>query len=255
MKLAIFWVLILNDFVSSEKFREGKNALAAGNAFACPAHMKTASGPQLDKPITAVAAQSNSNRSGEVAMNWKKFLIVDVGWGLGTAVGLAVILGGFLWYESRPKPPEPPKPWNRSAIKAEYDYVDTEGDKNNIVFYYTLENTTDFDFRLEDGKHVGMNAVLERQRSLSAFTESESVDYPISVPAKKRIRFPVHFGYPYPEKGKPNADLQERRKYRAGLENYISTEMGNLDDFDLLDETNRYEIVLPGGWKKAKQQP
>ena len=31
--------------VCHEKFGEGKNALAVGNAFACPAHLKTASGP------------------------------------------------------------------------------------------------------------------------------------------------------------------------------------------------------------------
>jgi len=51
-------------------------------------------------------------------------------WGLRTAVGLAGITDCFVWYQSRPKPP---KPWNRTAINAEYDSVGTEGDKNNIV--------------------------------------------------------------------------------------------------------------------------
>lgn len=127
-------------------------------------------------------------------MNWKKLLLIGIGWGLGTAVGLALIVGGFLWHESRPKPPVPPKPWNSAAIKAEYDYVDTEGDKNTIVFYYTLENTTDFDYRLEDGAHVAMAGTLEQQHSLSEF--DGSVNYPISVPAKKRVRFAVHTNYP-----------------------------------------------------------
>jgi hypothetical protein len=71
-------------------------------------------------------------------MNWKKIVLIAVGWGLGTAVGLAVIVGSFFWYEGRPKPPQPPRPWHTSAIKAEYDYVDVEGEKNTIVFYYTL---------------------------------------------------------------------------------------------------------------------
>ena len=35
---------------------------------------------------------------------WKKPLLIGVGWGLGTAVGLAILAGGFLWYESRSKP-------------------------------------------------------------------------------------------------------------------------------------------------------
>src|SRR6267378_3723896 len=44
---------------------------------------------------------------------WKRPLLIGVGWGLGTAVGLALVVGGFLWYQSRPKPP---KPWNTAAL-------------------------------------------------------------------------------------------------------------------------------------------
>jgi hypothetical protein len=41
---------------------------------------------------------------------------LGIGWGLGTVVGLALLVGGFLWYSHRSKPE---KPWNQSAIKAE----------------------------------------------------------------------------------------------------------------------------------------
>ena len=37
----------------------GKNALAAGSAFACPAHLKTASGPHWINQLRLGAAQSN----------------------------------------------------------------------------------------------------------------------------------------------------------------------------------------------------
>ncbi len=66
---------------------------------------------------------------------WKKPLFIGIGWGLGTAVGLALLVGGFLGYQGRPKPPKPPKQWNTAAIKADYDRPGTEGDKNSIVFY------------------------------------------------------------------------------------------------------------------------
>jgi len=62
---------------------------------------------------------------------WRKLLLLGLGWGLGTAVGLALLVGGFLWYQGRPRPTEPPKPWNTTAIKAEYDTTDTEGDKKH----------------------------------------------------------------------------------------------------------------------------
>ena len=182
--------------------------------------------------------------------DWKKALFIGVGWGLGTAIGLVLLVGGFFWYQSRPKPPVPPKPWNTTAIKADYDYATAEGEKNTILFYYTLENTTDFDFHIESGDHTLMSATLLKQKNLSPFGESEKIDYPIFVPAKKRIRFPIHINYSYPLREKENANLEERRKYRRDLEQYLSDELTNLDGFDLLDEINRYEIVFPAGWKK-----
>jgi hypothetical protein len=99
-------------------------------------------------------------------MDWKRPLVIGIGWGLGTAVALAAIAGAFIWYEGRPKPPVPPKPWNTTAIKAQYDYADTEGDKNYIVIYYTVENFTDFDYQLDDAHNVFMSAKLLRPRSI-----------------------------------------------------------------------------------------
>ncbi len=90
--------------------------------------------------------------------DWKRSLLVGVAWGVGTAMGLAMLVGGYIWYSSRPSPPVPPKPWNSSAIRAEYDTAYTEGDENNVVIYYTLENTTDFDYRIEDGQNVMMSS-------------------------------------------------------------------------------------------------
>lgn len=58
---------------------------------------------------------------------------------------LTVIGGGLLWYSNRPKVP---KPWDNRAVVAEYDYITTEGDKNNIEILYTLQNNTDFDYQV-----------------------------------------------------------------------------------------------------------
>ncbi len=188
-------------------------------------------------------------------MNWKKILLIGLGWGVGTTVTLTVLLGGIFWYTSRPKPPVPPKPWNVSAIKAEYDFASTDADKNNIIFYYTLENTTDFDYRVEDSQHVTITAKLEEENSLTSFLKSEGVlDYPIFVPAKKRVRFVVHLiGYTYSVKAKDNATDEERRQRRSEVAKYVADKFANLDGFDLLDAETRYEIILPGGWKQSKK--
>jgi len=184
---------------------------------------------------------------------WKRPLFIGIGWGLGTAVGLALIVGGFLWYQSRPKPPKPPKPWNTAAIKAEYDDSDTEGNTNTVVISYTLENTTDFDYRVENARDITFSGKLLMENSLSPDSSMVRLDYPILVPAKKRVRFAIHIPFPYPEKMKPNPAPGEGKKYRESVEKFIAKEMNNLDGFDLLDENNRYEIILPAGWKQAKQ--
>lgn len=184
---------------------------------------------------------------------WKRPFLVGVGWGLGTAVGLAILIGGFLWYAQRPKLPTPPKPWNTAAIKAEYDTTDTEGEKNTVVFYYTLENTTDFDYLVESSDRILMSATLMKEKNLSPFGENQKIDYPLFVPARKRIRFPIHIGYICPLKEKKDANLEERRKFRRDVEKYVMDEMGNLDGFDLLDETNRYEIIFSSGWKQSSK--
>jgi hypothetical protein len=187
-------------------------------------------------------------------MEWKKPLLIGLGWGIGTAVGLVAALAVFLSYQSRPKPP---KPWNTSSIKATYDYVETEGDKNTIVVFYTLENMTNFDYRVEDAHDVMMNAKLEKQDSLSPFgyDKLSKIDYPVFVPARKRVMFRVHIAYPYSEKEKPNANKDERKQYRASLEKYVIDEMSNLNGFELLDNTNRYDVIFPCGWKKSSSPP
>jgi hypothetical protein len=186
-------------------------------------------------------------------MNWKRLLLIGAGWGIGMAVGLAAIGGVFIWYEARPKPPKPPKSWDTTSIKAEYDKMSVEGPNNDLVFTYTLENTTDFDYRVEDAHHITMSARLHDQNNLSPFGDHGRIDYPIFVPAKKRMRFDIHINYPYPAKEKSDASSDERSKFQDAVESYVSKEFSNLDGFDLLDETNRYEVVFPSSWKKPEK--
>jgi hypothetical protein len=181
---------------------------------------------------------------------WKRLAIVSASAGAGLAVTMALIVGGLLWYSSRP---HPPKPWNTSALKATYDYIDTEGDKRTIVFYYTLENKTDADYKVESGVNATIALHLQRQDSLSVERDESyvKIDYPLFVPAKQRSRFAIHLlAYPYQGKEvlKADASLEERRSFRKALAGYVSKDMGNLDGFVLLDEANRYQINFPKGW-------
>jgi hypothetical protein len=172
---------------------------------------------------------------------WKRWLVFGAGAGAAFAVTLAVIVGGFLWRESRPKPP---KPWDTKAITASFGSIDTEGEKNILVFYYTLENSADSDYRSPDGAGVSIAGRLKREQSLSIARGAISLDYPVFVPAHQRVLFALHLsGYPCTEPLPPPG--AERR---ADLSAYVAKEMPNLDGFVLFDEANRYQINFPKGW-------
>jgi hypothetical protein len=56
----------------------------------------------------------------------EKTFVVGIGWGLGTVLGLGLLAGAVIGHQGRPKPP---KPWNTTAIKAEYNTTSAEGEK------------------------------------------------------------------------------------------------------------------------------
>jgi hypothetical protein len=84
---------------------------------------------------------------------WKRQLLIGIGWGLGTALGVVLLLGGFFWYQSRPKPP---KPWNSTAIKAYYNGAGVEGETSLVFIAYSLENTTNFLTKLKTPKRYAI---------------------------------------------------------------------------------------------------
>ncbi len=177
--------------------------------------------------------------------NWKRALLVSFAFGAGFAVTAAVIIGATIWYTSQPAP------WNTRAITATYDTVYTEGEKNSLVFSYTLTNNTGKDWRIEDHDKVIIFATLKDEGRLSGQETSDllSVDKPLFVPPGHKVRFPVHLKGATPHKLKDNPPTNERKEYRARVASYVSKDLSNLDGFVIFDEKNRYQISLPAGWK------
>ena len=163
--------------------------------------------------------------------------------------------GALLWYSSRPKPP---KPWDNHAVVAEYDYVTTQGDANNIAVYYTLQNNTDFDYEVNLAGQIQLAAKLGRENSLSINKSGDNNltgDFPVFVPAHGRARFGLHLKYPYGEKYDSNASEDERYDFGTKLAKYMTSELSNLDGFVILDQTRRYKIEFPNGWKARSHEP
>jgi hypothetical protein len=187
--------------------------------------------------------------------SWKRVLLIGAGFGAGFAVLAAAIIGGWIWYDGRP---HPPKPWNNKAIIATFDYPDTESgaeDKSGfspdqLVFYYTLENTTDFDYRMPPRDQLELSGRLEEENSLTTNDQFLALDdHPIFLPAKQRIRVGIRLQYAVKKDFGPKETKEDRRKRRKAIADYMATEANNLAGFVLFDTENRYRIDFPGGWK------
>jgi hypothetical protein len=179
---------------------------------------------------------------------WKKLLLRSAGFGAGFAVVVCAVIGVAVWYSERPKRPEP---WNKQAITAEYDFVVPEGEKNELVFHYILQNNTDSDYRVASDTGIDITGKLKREKGFSQFASHYvTTDYPVFVPAKSRVWIPLKVPYPYPTKEKDKDTADEAKQFRTAVAKYVSEEFQNLDGFVLFDTSKRYEIDFPTGWEQ-----
>jgi hypothetical protein len=136
---------------------------------------------------------------------WKKLLLRSLGIGAGFAVTLSAIVAGWAWYTGRP---QPPRPWDRQAIVAEYVNALPEGDKNNLSFHYVLQNNTGLDYRVDSSARIEITGRLKAEKSFSRFSDNfVTTDYPIFLPAKARVRIASTFHIPTPSKKRRTAPL------------------------------------------------
>lgn len=187
--------------------------------------------------------------------NWKKYFFIGAGFGTAALIVTAVIMGVWMWFESRP---QKQKPWNQNAIIATFEYPGTESGPeekdgfrpDQIVMYYTLENKTDFDYRMPARNQIEFNAKLKRENSLSANSQLLSLDeQPVFLPANQRVRISVHLRYPVKKDFGPEDTRANRDKRRKAIADYLNEEFTNLDGFVVFDLQNRYQINFPNGWK------
>jgi hypothetical protein len=183
---------------------------------------------------------------------WKKILLRAAGFGAGFVLTAALIVGLVLWWSQRP---EKPKPWNATALTASFDAVDAEGEKNTLVFVYTLQNNTDVDYQVTDDNSVHLGAVLQRSKAFS-FDKSGylKTDYPIYVPAKSRVRFKLHVNYPYPIREDLEASDNIRYDWETRICKFANDEFSNLSGFVMMDENPRFQVSMPNGWTDRSKE-
>jgi hypothetical protein len=183
--------------------------------------------------------------------SWKRTLLFGGGIGAGSILAVAVIAVGAYYFLHRVKP------WNKAAITAEYDRIQTEGANHSLVFGYTLNNNTDQDFELPDHAEIRLAGKLKAQNALSFSNNDgnfEHIELPIFAPAHSRVRIRLVVAYPFTSDEPMTGSKDERHDWETNLTRFVTTAMPNLDGFVLLDPTHRYEVDLPNGWERRSKE-
>jgi hypothetical protein len=185
-------------------------------------------------------------------MEWKRPLLIGLGWGIGTALGLAALGGIVFWYTSRPKPP---KPWNSAAIVSTGSPgFNSTSDYKHLELTYSMENRTRTDYQIASEAEVKvMLRTKEGTLSTPLSTEAQHLWLPVFIPAKQKAFLTVSLALGgMPEHNASETDEQYHERLRAYCEKYLAG-VGNIV---LFDEGNRYQIELPR-WlaERPKESP
>jgi hypothetical protein len=178
-------------------------------------------------------------------------VIASASAGAGFALILAVIVGGVLWYGSRPRHP---KPWDEGAIRARYTDAITEDvhcitlksepartacedADGEVLLTYELENTTDYDYRIGDQSSIEIMELDEKvlRPTLLRVDPGRGTSYwrletPVFVPSHRKVAVDI--------KGPlkcPRCDADK-------LKSFVERESSELL---LFDPGSHYEIELP----------
>jgi hypothetical protein len=175
---------------------------------------------------------------------WKRIAIISFFSGFGVALAAALILGGFIWYTSRPTPP---KSWNTSALVASGPpKCDAIEDGKRLELRYSVKNSTAIDYSL-DAEAANKLRVMAKyvDGHLSQPVENANqVDAPVFIPAGQlgALTLAVRLSLSdLPTRGKAESEDDYRERLLAHLE----STRPDIAGFALYDETNRYQIDLP----------
>lgn len=139
--------------------------------------------------------------------------------------------------------------WNAAALKATFDGVALDEDRH-ILLYYVFKNTTNADYRLENGSNVVVMMKLRGKhpgwRELSP--QDLRVFYPIFVPSRQRQIVVVKYlrgTYDFRLKLKLHASSKEEQVFQEKLKAFVRIHSPDFASLVLFDKTAGYRIDLP----------
>lgn len=168
---------------------------------------------------------------------WKQILFKGMGFGAGAVITLVLVAAGWYGYATRPRP------WNKNALKAKFNGFTYQSKQEAFVitFEYVLENTTSKDYTLPPD-----TSVFERMVYDSGYgtTLNAEIVGNVFIPAKHKMLTKIQVSYNYEDLGTNFQDTVDEKK----TEVFAFKRLNRIDNFELFDKVNKYEIDLPNDW-------
>ena len=175
---------------------------------------------------------------------WQRIFIRAAGFGVGCVVTIIIAIALWSYFSSRPTKP---KPWNESAILAEFSEITVNtGDKIVAHFRYLVENTTEYDYSLpSDGE-----AAFIKLPETKGLTKDHDIAWDVGtfVPTGQKVAINFRLTYDYSEYSFPKSDIDNIEKFSK----FMNRRLSEVDGFVILDKENRYQIDFHRGWKDDK---
>ncbi len=169
---------------------------------------------------------------------FKKWSAIGIGVGAGLAVMLTALVGGYLWYENRPKP------WNKEAVSCTFRSADASKAGRQIYLTYAVENHTDRDITISEGDTASL-VNLEREKSSYQQDEEIKLALPLFIPSKHSVVAILNLpSYKVP----PDVSLDED----GAVERYIVEKFKNFGGFTIFVKPLRLELLFPKPTKPVK---
>lgn len=175
---------------------------------------------------------------------WQRVFIRAAGFGVGCVITIIIAFALWSYYSSLPKKP---KPWNESAIKAEYsEIIVNTGDKIVTQFRYLVENTTAYDYSLPSYAEAAFIQIPETK----GLAKDHDITWDVGtfVPTGQKVAVTFRLSYDYSEYSFSKSDIDNLEKFSK----FMNRRLSEIDGFVVLDKKNRYQINFPRGWKDDK---
>jgi hypothetical protein len=182
-----------------------------------------------------------------MSFDGKKIAIRSAAFGVTFALTLALIIGGFLWWSSRPKS------WSTEAITAGKPHFEMEsGDVITFRIQYPLTNHTKRDYIIPGSSNGALMFKRSDDGSLLK-VEDATWDDKVRIPSGQTVNETFLYKVKLSDYNTSLAELTRSGKDSSGispdLSKFLEKRMDEIAGFVFFDYLESYKVDMPRDWE------